>query len=480
MASKEDMALVAAMSRAEGKGGGGTVVEEPPAGTPEPDYVTAGRPIAQAVKPMVLPAVGALAGSLGGPVTAAAGAGAGVLANQAAGISEPMTWPGTDKPAPLGAPAMEFVQTLLGAKLAGPVNQVIGAVLRRAPGAMPVMHEMSEESLKKIAARFQPPVPSEQLYAVVAQSNPRIAMANTRRVAQEVLDKESLAAAGLTMPGVTKTASSMAPVTAADFQAIRVNLRRVGDKIRETREVGGEEHGAWKALRKAMLDDLEDAAAKGQPGANVVTALKEANAAFKREMVADEIAEIASVKGGGISIRADLGAMGSGEPQVAVNMNKIIKDIQKSRDVQASLTADEYRDLVRDLSTIAKDLRALPAVAGVDAGSKNINRRLAVTTGASTAGGAVAIKLGMDPTTAAVLGGTGLVVMAKAPEVIGKALASPTGRLLLRHAMLDGGGLISPRALAMLAAAVGGSGPGQAMQQGAVNLTGGLLGEMNQ
>jgi hypothetical protein len=253
---------------------------------------------------------------------------AGEAANQGLGITEPS---GTS--------------VLLNGVLPG-VGHLLGQITNgaarwagaRLPGASSTLHEMAAEQLGKIPGAIQPKATAESLYKIADSFSPRIDMPGLIATADKVLSREQQAAAGLKLPGLTKTAESLSGAAQGGmpFQDVRVNLRRVGDKIRQLRDTGGEELGAYKQMWRSMMDDMEAAAASGHPAEAAVHALKAANAAMKREYAAEELGDILTKKA--LAIRGDLGFMRNGEPQVQVNFNKALKEIRASEDIKKSLT----------------------------------------------------------------------------------------------------------------------------------------------
>jgi hypothetical protein len=395
-----------------------------------------------------LPTAGALlggtVGSVGGPAGTAIGAGAGAAAgegaNQALGITEPS----------VDSVILNGAIPMAGQLLGSSVNAAARFMGRRLPGASSTMHEMAAEDLGKIPGMFRPTATADQLYSVVDKFNGKVPMTNLQKASGQLLSKEEQAAAGLKLPNVSKTAEGLAESAGLEggmpFQDIRVNLRRVGDKIRETREAGGEEHGAYKTLFKSMMDDLDAAVASGNPAQPAVQALKAANMAAKREYAADELGDLFSIKGGGVSPRPD----GAG---VQVNFGKIVRTIEKSDDLKRSLTADEYTKLVKDVREMWGNTPNLPAVAGQDAGSKRMVQAAAV---GGALGGAASYQFGLPASVAIPMGSA---IFATLPNTLGKLMVSQGGRNFLRGVLQGTGGVISPATLGVLSTAVGNTPP---------------------
>ena len=426
-----------------------------------------------AVLTSALPMAGAaIGGTLAGPaapVGAAVGAAAGEGINQYVGITEP------DANMILLNGVLPTAGHLLG-KITNGMARYVGA---RLPGASSTLHEMAAEQLGKIPGAIQPKATAEGLYKIVDGFSPEIPMPNLRSTATKLLSQEEQAAAGLKL-GSAETATSLraraTPVTksvdtgvvdakgnpitrtvtenpggAMPFQDIRVNLRRVGDKIRELRESGGEELGAYKQLYHAMMNDMEAATAAGNPALPAVQALKAANTAMKREFAAEELGNLFSIKGGGIAPRP-------GGAGIEVNFGKIVREIEKSDDLRRSLTMvkpdgrTEYETLLADVREMWKKTPALPKAKGVEGGSKLRVTSIALGGGV---GGAVGNAFGNT----ALGTSLGLAAGAAGPVILGDLMVSEGGRRFLAGVLSGTGGVINPQTMSILAVAAGNTPP---------------------
>jgi hypothetical protein len=333
------------------------------------------------------------------------------------------------------------------------VGATMRAVARRLPGVGATLHDMAKQSLERLATIFGPAQSSDELYAFVRQQNPHVAMPQLKATAGKLLDEEKLAEVGLDLSAVAKTAKGLGqrlevPAPGVNpgempFDRAFLNLKRIGGKIRETRIAGGEEHGAWKALWKAGMDDLEAAAAAGAEAAPAVRALKQANAAARREYVQEEIADIFSR--GGLSARPDIGP-----DAFSVNFGKIANDLRKGKhaeDIKAVLKPEEYKELLQHVSDLAKQTPNLPPPRGQFAGS-------AVRLGQVAAGGAAgflasdALGLPKDQATA-----LGVLAGSKGVDQLTRLLMSDAGRKLLSSFLSRSGGIITDKSLTVLALA---------------------------
>jgi hypothetical protein len=366
-----------------------------------------------------------------------------------------------------------------GRRLGMAINRGAQWMGARLPGAPFTLHEMAAEQLGKIPGAIQPKATAEGLYKIVDGFSPEIPMPNLRATASKLLSQEEQAAAGLKL-GSAETATSLraraTPVTksvdtgvvdakgnpitrtvtenpsgAMPFQDIRVNLRRVGDKIRELRVSGGEELGAYKQLYHAMMNDMEAATATGNPALPAVQALKNANLAMKREFAAEELGDLFSIKGGGITPRPD----GAG---LEVNFGKIVREIEKSDDLRRSLTMvkpdgrTEYDTLLADVREMWAKTPALPKARGVEAGSKLRNRSIAAGAGV---GAGVGFYFGNTTLGSSLGAGAGGVL----PDILGKLMVSEGGRRFLHGVLTGTGGQLTPAAMSILAVAVGNTPP---------------------
>ncbi|HYE89533.1 MAG TPA: hypothetical protein VEA38_00880 [Terriglobales bacterium] len=334
-----------------------------------------------------------------------------------------------------------------------PVTSALQWGAKKLPGAAATLHQMAKESLERMASIFGPAQASDELYAIVRQQNPSLAMPRLKEAASKLLDAEKLAEAGLELPAVAKTARALdvrlEPVTLPwagtqpgemAFDKAFLNLKRIGGKIRETRLAGGEEHGAWKVLWREGMKDLEAAAANGDPAAPAVQALKQANAAARREYVSEEIADIFTK--GGMTARPDLGP-----DAFAVNFGKIANDLRKGKhadDIKAVLTPAEYKGLLARVSELAQQTPNLPPPRGQFAGSAV---RLGQAAGSGALGYLAGPALGLPADQATALG---VVVGTKGVDVLTRLLMSDPGRQVLTHFLSQSGGIVTQKTLSLL------------------------------
>ncbi|MBI3937146.1 MAG: hypothetical protein HY323_09230 [Betaproteobacteria bacterium] len=407
--------------------------------------------VGRVVKPMILPTAGAVAGGLAGGVTApftggvvnpmtlgAAGAMGGEALNQALGITEKSLMQiGVTGAVPMPARGAARV-----------INPLAQGLFRRAPGASVTLHEIAAERLAPFMATGGPS--ADQLYQIVAQSgNPAIPLRRVLTKATEFNQVEGVARelAAVPLPKLARTTARLEKTLTTSpevpFQDVRVILKRIGDKISETRAAGGEEYGAWRQLWKATMEDLETAATAGNPAMRSVQALKAANAQQRAEFAARDLGEILSIEKGGIVPRPDLG-----EGIVQVNPRTILKAIQKDPHLEESFGPQKYAALVKEVSEIARVTPGLPAGQGLDVGSKR-----ALTTAFGSAGMLGLLGFGTSGPAGATVGGLAGLTVPKVAELMGRYFASPQGRAFLKPILIQGGGIISPQTMSLLAVA---------------------------
>ncbi len=405
----------------------------------------------------VLPAMGTAVGGLLGPPGAIVGSMAGEGVNQALGITPPS--------------AQDIATS--GVLTAGGLGAVrgAGALLRRTPGVPPALHEMAAARLETMPGRFAPTHPSADLYAIVEKMNPRIATSRTLAAAQKIVDQESGLSAGLANEDTKKVAQGIVQALSAHgedapFQFLRGEMRRIGDRIGTLSGGGasGEALGAYKTLRGAMLDDLERAAAQGNPAMPAVQALKEANAARKMEHVVEDLTDLFSVKGGGLTPRPD--------GQFGVNFQTIIRKLEKDPSIRRSLGDDAYNELVKDLNSMWRVTPALPSLQP-DAGSKATLTRTGLLGGS---GAAIGGYLGGGGG-AAIGSGTAIVAGTLLSKTLASLAATKAGRAVIRGMIEGNKGALNTDALAALAPAVGMTELGREATHGAVDAAQGFVGQ---
>jgi len=404
----------------------------------------------------VLPVLGGIGGGIIGNLPGVVlGSMAGEGANQGLGVTDP---------------SMQDVVTAgVVPGVAGLAGKGFGALARRFPGARPILHDMAAERLAVKPGMLAPSRSSEDLYAIVAQQNPPIPATQLRAAAEALAKTEAGLSAGMKNDEINRVAQGLVNMIDqhggnVPFQTLRAELRRIGDRSKSfaSGSTGGEQQGAYKHLFRTGYDDMEAAAASGNPAMAATQGLKEANAAFKVEKVVEDLSELFSIKGGGISPRPDGGA--------AVNFATIIKKIEKDPTIKKSLGDAPYKDMMNDLYRMWKKTPALGST-GVDVGSKSAN----ISMGSLGGLGMMAGSYFYGPTGGTFGGGAGALAGAVGPKIIARLVSTKMGRSVLQG-MLDGNrGILTPEAVAVLGTAVGMSEPGRATTGAAVDFTKGVM-----
>jgi hypothetical protein len=409
------------------------------------------------VAPMALPMAGAAAGSLltgpFAPLGAAGGSMVGEGLNQILGITEPS------------------LQDLLIAgtmPLAGRgAGRAIEGAAKRSQTGREGLHKLAAEKFEAIPTGFRPAQAADDLYALVEKFNPPIDAGPLRSAAERLLKTETDVSKGLKNEPIRRVAQGLIAMIdqhsgQVPFQQLRGDLRRLGDRVGSAAREGGEAYGAYKALFKAGHESLEAAAIHGNPAMPATQALRAAAAAKKLEFVADDLAEILSIKGGGVSPRAD---------GVQVNFGTIIKKIEKNDTIRKTLGDAPYEALLDDLKAMWKRTPNLAAPAGTDAGSKNVARAIGGFGGLGTGVGAFFA----GGTGAMIGGGAGAATAALGPMAVAKLLTTESGRKFLRGVLDGTGSVITREVLPLLATAAGLSSPGRAVSGFAADFTRGLV-----
>ena len=308
------------------------------------------------------------------------------------------------------------------------VPAVTKAVVRRLPGAATALHQDVAERLTGMADRLLPAIPAEQHYAALALQNPLITPKAVAAQATDIVNTEMALAPGLRNPRLLRVARDLQKLTRQDvpMQDLYAHQQRVGELVRDFRARGGVGEGRIKQLYGAFHDDLDAAAAKGVPGAET---LKDAIAASRKEHMAAEFDDLFQPGKSGITIdpegRASLnGGRLSTAWKTKLRRDKVFRD---------TLSAQEKEE-VEDIILTAQRLERLSTPRGGQRGS-----------GRAAVGAAIGSALG---------GPAGAAFAVYAPEIIGKAMQTPTGRAMVKKALQDGGGALDTTAINALAALV--------------------------
>jgi hypothetical protein len=302
------------------------------------------------------------------------------------------------------------------------------AAVRKLPGASTAMHQEVADRLTAMKDRLQPPTPASELYAEAARYNPPIATSAVFREATDVLAHEMALAPSLRNPRLVRVARDLQQLTQADvpMEQLYAHQQRVGELVREFRSKGGVGEGRVKQLYAAFHEDLETAAGKGLPGAKE---LQDAIAASRKEHVAAEIDDLFQPGQAGITIDPEGRASINGGRLASAWKAKLRRD----KVLNSTLTPQEKAE-VEEILTLAQRLKRLSPPRGATFGSG----QAAVRAAAGSLFG----------------GPAGAAVAVAAPDLIAKAMQTTAGRALVKTALQEGGGTLSPIALASLSALV--------------------------
>lgn len=392
--------------------------------------------VGEAIKTGALPMLGAMAGQaigtpfgLPGRITGeAAGSVAGTGANMALGL-EPPSLGGLAK-----AAVMPFAGRVVGGLGRGGV--ALGAPML--PGASAALHEAAAGKMTSIPNLIRPGTASSVLYEQVAQHNPPIGTRNLAGAIDDLLAKEARTGptlASKTISDVAEGLKSEISSGALPFQDYWARVQRLGQKVGKLGREGGEEYGAMKALFKAAQKDLDDAAASGAGPA--VTALRAANATYKKELARDALEEYVAKQG--VNIR-------SADNLVYVRPGMVKNYIRENPDIFQHLDKNELTQINALLDHFGK-IPALPPVGGAQHGAGRV-------LGRGMVGGALGYVSGqvMPGVNSGTAASVGSAVAAYAPMLIARLTMTEQGRSLLLKAMDKGPFLDFPK-LAVLAAA---------------------------
>jgi hypothetical protein len=359
---------------------------------------------------------GAAVGSLGGPVGTVAGEmGGSYLArklNVALGLEDPGIV------GDVASAALPGVFRGLGAAWRGGLRH--GLV----PGTGAARHEMAKEAIEGLEGRLAQGTPAADLWTLARQSNPDVATLQSWQTAGKVL-REKQTAPGLTAndPGrlamqdmLDMVKRTGGPVTVEDLDNFRRTL------IPHLRDPG------VKQLYGAILDDMENAAARGVTGAGT---LRQAIARTRYEHSLDELADLWK-PGGNIKV--------TDGDQVQV-MGKTLQNAfqRKMHDnplFAKSFSAAERDDIERTLKEVGKLTNISLAPGG------RLASQLAWGTAAAGAGLVGYEQGGVKEGAMAALGVEAL------PYVMAAAMGTPAGRAAIRNAINQGGGKIGPAQMA--------------------------------
>jgi hypothetical protein len=288
------------------------------------------------------------------------------------------------------------------------------------PGTGATRHEMAKEAIEGLEGRLAQGTPAADLWTLARQSNPDVATLQSWQTAGKVL-REKMTAPGLTAndPGrlamqdmLDMVKRTGGPVTVEELDNFRRTL------IPHLRDPG------VKQLYGAILDDMENAAARGVTGAGT---LRQAIARTRYEHSLDELADLWK-PGGNIKV--------TDGDQVQV-MGKTLQNAfqRKMHDnplFAKAFSAAERDDIERTLKEVGKLTNISLAPGG------RLASQLAWGTGAGLVGLAGYEHGGLKE------GALGALGVEALPYVMAAAMGTPLGRAAIRNAINQGGGKIGP------------------------------------
>lgn len=424
------------------------------------------------VSPAILPTVGAIGGGvigtamgtaigqpvLGGIAMGAMGAGAGESANQILGITQPN---------PQEIQDATTTSALFGAGGAG--------LARLKPYLMPgdwakafnaLGGDLVKQNLKKYASATR----SSQLFEAAEKADVRISMKKTNALLDDLIEQTTNVSSGVAEANALATRylkglkekiafSPYGPrndVGHLSPRALQRELAPLGGLIASIEKKGGTNSGVLKQAHKAMLQDLDEAIAKGGASSAAANTLAQARHLFKREALVDDIERI---------IKKQLNSPKRGQgSDIEFNAGAIIRKI-KGDDRQAAFWKDAFTAAERaDIENTLHRLNKIPALrpgAGVDTGSKRVMNQLAI----AAAGGGLAHQAGGS------VGGTMLATGAsfaipptmEIARDFAIAVSLGSGRALLRELLKQSNGSYTPAVATVVGAFA------SAVNQGQVN-----------
>jgi hypothetical protein len=311
------------------------------------------------------------------------------------------------------------------------IKNVIGKKALYSPGVAFARRQTAVATAQKLPDSILPPVPSSQLYDQLGQTNPAIPLADLKPFLKKVgADEALVAGTGLEIPQTTSlvknlnqkyfTGSTQAIVTPgqgvtgikqipgkgeAPFDEVRMVMKRLNERIDKAKGPGGE-----------PLGDLFQIKRGGE-----FAKLKEANTAFKRELLHEQVSEIIAKNIRGLEGRMEPDAHNISAGRAKDQILKLMADDPNLADA----TPKPIRD--RIVSGL-EHLRTLPlfgAPKGVDAGSKNMFKKAVFSSGIGGVAGEFAGRhLGLPP---GIGGAVGTLTAWQIGDIVAGSLAKPGG-----------------------------------------------------
>ncbi len=369
---------------------------------------------------------GAMTGGASLPVMAGAQGGAAAL-GQALGLEEPsIAQVGWATGLPLafsgavrtGSAAFRWLaKNMPGA--AGALHEEAAAVARQTPELIRLGSRSSGE-LEAILNRMDPQIPAEHL----------------RKVAADLFQKEVQKSAGTKSTEILRAAEGYVQDVQGrgglvPFQWLREELKGLNAKIGGA---SGTEQGAYKLLKRTIMETLEEAGEKHDAARPAVAALKEWVKTFKGESAREELAEMVRK---GITLQPETNA-------VMVNAKQMLQAVQRDTLFRRGLPPEDLAAIERTLTELNR-IPKLPAPASAERGS---GRGLVSAVFGVGTGSAAGLYTG-NPFAAGLVGS----MTFGAAQAMQRLLMSEPGRKTLLGIIRRTGPVLSPETIAVLSVA---------------------------
>ena len=324
------------------------------------------------------------------------------------------------------------------AKAAPRLMQATQSAVSHLPGAQVTLRDLAKKAVEAFPAKMAPTRPSRELYDELSGMNPMLNVPEFRSIAAAINKKESaLAEFGLGsgaggVAGKIEAATGNGPLPFNVVQSVR---QRIGARIGELRQTGGEALGEYKQLYKGISQSLENAAEQGTGEA--FTLLKHANKAANREFSLQEFDDM---------VNKTMGRALEGQEFTSSNFAKLlnsVRDAKRKDPLFAKGLGDANLKTIEDNLEQAAKLRINPP-------PKNVNVGSALRVARGSAGAMVGNYIG-GPTGAIYGGGIAMI----APEIMSRIVQSKAGTQMLTD-VLKAGGTITPTTVAGIMAVIRG------------------------
>lgn len=307
------------------------------------------------------------------------------------------------------------------------------AVTRNMPGTGVVRHEMGEEALHALGGRLAPRTDSDTILAQAAALNPDIATAGLWRTTGNIIREErrfgrhtrAPTSAGVAQEVLDLMRTSGGPLPMRDIERYR---HRIGRMI-ETHD--GQERENLQALYGALMGDLEHAASRNVPGADIL------RAGLQTRRLEHGLETLTDLWSPGKGIQLEGGDI------TRVYGKRIQTQFQKRLHDDPLFAGSFTPAEVADIQGTLREVARLTARSPVAAPGGLMKHALSASLG--TAAGVTSGPM------------TGLAVAAGVeaiPRMLAAGMRSAQGRAAIRRALSEGGGRITAAGLGMINQAI--------------------------